>query len=69
LVCNSTAPLEQVITFGNGTIENFKAVWYDNGVSVQPYPVGTFIKQQNVINGQTFVVIDAAGRILEFNNC
>jgi hypothetical protein len=69
LVCNSTAPLEQVITFGNGTIENFKAVWYDNGVSVQPYPVGTFIKQQNVINGQTFVVIDATGRILEFNNC
>ena len=69
LVCSSTSPLEQVITFGSGTLENFKQVWYDNGVSVQPLPIGTFIKQQNVINGQTFVVVDSSGRILEYNNC
>ena len=69
LVCNSTSPLQQVITFGNGTLENLKQCWYDNGVSVQPLPIGTFIKQQNIINGQTFVVVDSSGRILEFNNC
>ena len=68
-VCNSTAPLVQVITFGSGTLENFQACWYDNGVSVNPLPVGTFIKQQNIVNAQTFVVVDTQGRILEFNNC
>jgi hypothetical protein len=68
-VCNSTSSLEQIITFGSGTLENFKQCWYDNGTSVQPLPIGTFIKQQNIINGQTFVVVDSSGRILEFNNC
>jgi hypothetical protein len=69
IVCNSTAPLQQLITFGSGTLENYQVVWYDNGVSVQPLPIGTFIKQQNIINGQTFVVVDSSGRILEYNNC
>lgn len=68
-VCNSTSSLEQIITFGSGTLENFQQCWYDNGTSVQPLPIGTFIKQQNIINGQTFVVVDSSGRILEFNNC
>lgn len=68
-VCNSTSSLLQVITFGSGTLENYKQVWYDDGTQVIPLPIGTFIKQQNVINGQTFVVVDSSGRILEYNNC
>ena len=68
-MCNSTSPLLQVITFGSGTLENFQQVWYDDGTQVTPLPIGTFIKQQNVINGQTFVVVDSSGRILEYNNC
>ena len=68
-VCNSTATIQQLITFGSGTLQNFNKVWYDDGTQVIPLPIGTFIKQQNITNGQTFVVIDSQGRILEYNNC
>lgn len=73
LVCNSTAPIQQVIIFGepftSPTLQNFIKVWYDNGTEVVPLPIGTFIKQQNITSSQTFVVIDSSGRILEYNNC
>lgn len=68
-VCNSTSSIEEIITFGSGTLENYIQCWYDDGTQVIPLPIGTFIKQQSIINGQTFVVVDSSGRILEYNNC
>ena len=65
-VCNETAPLETVITFGTGTLENFRQVYFDTGTSYQIYPAGTYLRQASPAS-QVFVVVDNFGRILEYN--
>lgn len=68
-VCNSTANIGTILTFGTGILDNFSQVWFDTGVSYQILPLGTFIKQQTIIGAPTYVVADNYGRILEYNNC
>ncbi len=64
-VCNETAPLSAITTFGTGTIENFDVVYYDSGTQMVKLPQGFYLKQQNIIGADTFVVIDNYGRILQ----
>ena len=65
LVCNSTAPLSGITTFGTGTIENFDIVYFNSGTQLVKLPMGTYIKQQSPIGADTFVVVDTYGRVLE----
>ena len=65
LVCNNTAPLSGITTFGTGTIENFDIVYYDTGTQLAKLPMGTYLKQQNPFTAATFVVVDNYGRVLE----
>lgn len=65
-VCNETAPLESVTTFGSGTLQNFRKVYFDTGSSLQLFPAGTYLRQA-LPGSDTFVVVDNFGRILEYN--
>jgi hypothetical protein len=62
-VCNQTAPLQLIYTFGSGTIENFDVVYYDTGTQLKKLEQGYYLRQQT--GTDTFVVIDNYGRILE----
>jgi len=62
-VCTGTATIQTVFTFGTGTLQNFRKVYFDTGVSLQLVPKGTYIRQTTTTD--TFVVIDIYGRILE----
>ena len=62
-VCDETAPLLLIYTFGSGTIENFDVVYYDTGTSLKKLEQGYYLRQQT--GSDTFVVIDNYGRILE----
>lgn len=63
-VCNGSAPLENVLSFGTGgVLQNLEKVYYDTGTSYAIYPVGTYIRQTT--STTTFVVIDNYGRILQ----
>lgn len=64
LVCNETAPVITVITFGSPTIQTYSEVYYDTGISYAPLPIGTYIKQQTIPGADTFVVVDIYGHIL-----
>lgn len=64
-VCNETAPLILIYTFGSGTIGNYDKVYYDTGTSLKLLEQGYYLKQQGIVNPDTFVVIDNYGRILE----
>ena len=64
LVCNGTAPIENVGSFSfTSTIENFDKVYYDSGTQWVLYPMGTYIRQLS--STTTFVVADTYGRVLE----
>ena len=64
VVCNGTAPIENVGSFSNtNTIENFDKVYYDSGTAWVLYPMGTYIRQ--LTSSTTFVVVDTYGRVLE----
>lgn len=62
-VCNGTATIRTVFTFGSGTLQNFRQVYFDTGTQLVLVPMGTFIRQTTTTD--TFVVIDIYGRILE----
>lgn len=62
-VCNETAPLVNVITFGSGTLQNFRKVYFDTGSTYQLFTAGTYIKE--ISTGILYVVVDTYGRILE----
>ena len=62
-VCNGTAPIQSVFTFGSGTLQNFRKVYYDTGTQLVIVPMGTYLRQTT--STDTFVVIDIYGRILE----
>ena len=66
-VCNSTANVGSILTFGTGVIENYSEVWYDTGTAYSPLPIGTYLKQQSVPGADTFVVVDNYGHILQIN--
>lgn len=63
LVCNETAPISGVTTFGTGVLANFEKVFYDNGTAMVIFPAGTYIRQTT--STDVFVVADNYGRILE----
>jgi len=63
LVCNGTAPIENILSFGTGTLQNLRKVYYNTGVSWALVPMGTYIRQ--TASSTTFVVADTYGRILE----
>ena len=68
LVCNGTTPTITLVTsFGNGTITTGSQLWIDNGVSVSPVPIGSYVRQQNIVNADTYLVIDNQGRIIQVN--
>jgi hypothetical protein len=62
-VCNGTAPIINIFTFGSGTLQNFRKVYYDNGTALVLVQMGTFIRQTTAPD--RFVVVDTYGRILE----
>jgi hypothetical protein len=64
-VCNETAPLISIYTFGSGTIGNWDKVYYDTGTQLKLLEAGYYLKQQGIPSPDTFVVIDNYGRILE----
>ena len=64
-VCNGTAQIENILSFGTGTLLNQRKVFYDTGVSWALVPMGTYIRQ--TASSTTFVVADTYGRILEFD--
>jgi hypothetical protein len=64
-VCNETAPLITIYTFGTGTIQNWDKVYYDTGTSLKLLEQGYYLKQQGIPSPDTFVVVDNYGRILE----
>lgn len=64
-VCNGTAQIENILSFGTGTLLNQRKVYYDTGVSWAIVPMGTYIRQ--TASSTTFVVADTYGRILEFD--
>jgi len=64
-VCNGTAPIENILSFGSGTLQNLRKVYYNTGVSWALVPMGTYIRQ--TASSTTFVVADTYGRILEFD--
>ena len=67
-VCNNTAPLYTLLNFNSPVISNGNKLWYDTGVGyMAPVPLGTFIKQQNIVNADTFVVVDNYGVVLNYN--
>ena len=62
-VCNGTGTIRTVFTFGSGTLENFRKVYFDTGTQLVLVPMGTYLRQTT--STDTFVVIDIYGRILE----
>ena len=67
-VCNETAPLQTILAFGSPVIQNGLELWYDTGLGYMArLPLGTFVKQQNIPNSDTFVVVDNYGRVLQYN--
>jgi len=62
-VCGGTAPIINIFTFGSGTLQNFRKVYYDNGTALVLVQMGTFIRQTT--SADRFVVVDTYGRILE----
>jgi hypothetical protein len=62
-VCNGTATIQTIFTFGSGTLQNFRKVYYDTGTQLVLVPMGTYLRQTT--STDTFVVIDIYGRILE----
>jgi hypothetical protein len=65
LVCAGTAPIENILSFGTGTLENLRKVYYDTGTAWALVPMGTYIRQTS--SSTTFVVADTYGRILEYD--
>lgn len=65
LVCNGTTPsITEVYSFSSlATLENLQKVYIDNGTAFVLLPIGTYIRE--ITSGQTFVVVDIYGRILE----
>jgi hypothetical protein len=65
LVCNGTTPsITQVYSFSSlATLNNLQKVLIDTGTSYQFLPIGTYLRETT--SGQTFVVVDIFGRILE----
>jgi hypothetical protein len=64
-VCLGTANIENVLSFGFGTLVNLDRVYYDSGTAWVLYPMGTFIRQTT--SSTTFVVVDIYGKILEYD--
>jgi hypothetical protein len=64
-VCNGTAPLLNILTFGTGTFSPFDEVYYDTGTTMTKLPMGNYLRP--VTSSQAWVVIDTYGRILEQN--
>jgi hypothetical protein len=65
-VCNGTAGLQNVLSFGNtGVLGNLDKVYFDTGTSFAVFPIGTYIRQTT--SSTTFVVVDSYGRILQSN--
>lgn len=64
-VCNGTAPIETILSFGTGTLQNLRKVYYDTGTAFALVPMGTYIRQTT--SSDTFVVADTYGRILEYD--
>jgi len=62
-VCDETANIGNVTTFGITGFTNYQEVWYDKGAVMAPLPLGTYLKP--VGDTTTYVVIDKSGRILE----
>ena len=65
LVCAGTAPIENILSFGTGTLQNLRKVYYDTGTAWALVPMGTYIRQTS--SSTTFVVADTYGRILEYD--
>ena len=64
-VCNNTAPVVVITTFGSPTLQNGSQVYYDTGTTMKLVELGKFIQQTVPSGSQTFVVADNAGRILQ----
>lgn len=62
-VCNTTAPIVQITTFGTGTLQNFRKVYEDTGTQLLLLTAGTYLRQTT--GSQLFVVADIYGRIIE----
>lgn len=61
-VCNGTATIETVYTFGFGTLQDFDKVYYDTGTQYKLYTKGTYIRQTS--SSDLYVVADIYGRII-----
>ena len=67
-VCNGTTPnITIVTTFGNGTIGNFSELWIEVDMVMTPLPIGNYVRQQNIVDAPTYLVIDNQGRIIQVN--
>jgi hypothetical protein len=64
-VCNSTAPVVIITTFGSPVITNGTKIYYDTGSQMKLVELGKFIKQTVPLGSQTYVVADNAGRVLQ----
>jgi hypothetical protein len=64
-VCNGTAPIINIYTFGSGTLQNFRKVYYDSGTALVLLPMGNYLRQTT--SPDRFVVADTYGRIIESN--
>jgi len=62
-VCNGTASIETITTFGTGILQNFRKVYRDTGTALVLLNMGEYLRQTTT--SDMFVVADTYGRILE----